>query len=236
MKRAVFNWSGGKDSTLALHALHELEGFDVITLLTTMTGDYDRISIHGVRRTLLENQAAAIGIPLQMAFIPPACSNQDYESAMHDALCTHRAQGIEHVVAGDIFLQDVKEYRDRLYAGAGMTGIYPIWGLPSSKLAKRFISLGYKAIVTCVDTQALDASFAGRFYDADFLADLPSGIDGCGENGEFHTFTFDGPLFHEPVRFTIGERVLRDGRFCFQDLLPIADDSRSAGEPFSSAS
>lgn len=219
-------WSGGKDSVLALHALR---GCDVgrgpeaprpvAALLTTVTEGYDRISMHGVRRELLHAQAAATGLPLVEVFIPPQCVNAVYEARMGETMARARAAGIEEVAFGDLFLEDVRGYRERQLAVAGMRALFPLWALDTAALARRFVALGFRAWVVCVDTQRLDASFVGRAYDDSFLADLPPGVDSCGERGEFHTFVWDGPVFARPVACRPDHVELRDGRFAFCELL-----------------
>jgi uncharacterized protein (TIGR00290 family) len=225
MEKVVVSWSGGKDSALALH---EIAGrYDVVALLTTVTDGYDRISMHGVRTALLERQAAALGLPLEVIRIPPSCTNDDYESRMCAALDRHRSAGVAGVVCGDIFLEDVRRYREeRLFRG-GLKGVFPIWGRESAGLVRQFLGLGFRAVLCCVDTRVLPAEFAGRLYDDALLADLPAGCDPCGENGEFHTFVFDGPSFAAPVRWRPGERTLREGRFGYCDLLPEDDTPAS---------
>ncbi len=215
----LFCWSGGKDSAMAFHALKANQDRRVTALLTTITEEYDRISMHGVRRVLLERQAASIGLPLEPVLIPPQCVNTVYEQRMAKALARHFSNGVRKVAFGDIFLEDLRAYRERNLALIGMEGIFPIWMRDTRALAREFLQLGFRAITVCVNPQALDPSFAGRELDADFFADLPPGVDPCGENGEFHTFVFDGPVFAAPIRFRVGEKVMRDG-FCFCDLLP----------------
>jgi uncharacterized protein (TIGR00290 family) len=212
-------WSGGKDSAMALHSLRLAHGHRVTALLTTVTEEYDRISMHGVRRVLLERQAASIGLPLHAVLIPPRCVNAIYEIRMQEALSEHLARGVQRVAFGDIFLEDLRVYRENNLAKIGMQALFPIWKRDTRELARDFLRLGFQAIAVCVDPRVLDPSFAGRVLDESFFADLPCGADPCGENGEFHTFVFDGPVFRAPVPFTSGERVLRDG-FWFCDLLP----------------
>jgi uncharacterized protein (TIGR00290 family) len=214
----LVSWSGGKDSALALHEAARTH--DVAALLTTVTEDFDRISMHGVRVELLRQQAAALGHALDVVTVPPVCTNVIYEERMRAALGRHRRQGIGLVVCGDIFLQEVRRYREERLFGDGLSGLFPLWGRDSRALAEEFIDLGFQAVLCCVDTQVLDASFAGRLYDRRLLADLPPGVDPCGENGEFHTFVFAGPGFRRPVAWAPGERVLRDARFGYVDLLP----------------
>ena len=215
----LFCWSGGKDSAMALHALQTVRNCRVSALLTTITEEYDRISMHGVRRALLERQAESLGLPLHAVLIPPQCINATYEARMKEALAEHFARGVRHVAFGDIFLEDLRVYREKNLAQVGMQALFPIWKRDTHELAREFVRLGFRAITVCVDPRVLEASFAGRELDASFFADLPPGVDPCGENGEFHTFVFDGPIFRTPIAFRVGEKVLRDG-FCFCDLLP----------------
>jgi len=215
----LFCWSGGKDSCLALHELRREPLREVAALLTTVTETYDRISMHGVRRELLERQAAALGLPLEIVTIPPKCANTDYEARMEAALLKWKERGVSLVAFGDIFLEDLRAYREGNLARAGMQAVFPIWKRPTRELATEFISLGFRAVTVCVDPRVLDDSFVGREINEKFLAELPVGIDPCGENGEFHSFVYDGPGFSERVEFTLGEKVLRDG-FYFRDLVP----------------
>ena len=191
----------------------------VEALLTTVTRDFDRISMHGVRRVLLERQAASLGHPLHQILISKGATNEEYESQMGEAFAGYRDKGINSVAFGDLFLQDIRAYRQRLLAKHDMVGLYPIWGRDTSKLIGEFVGLGFKAAVVCVDPAQLDPTFLGRVIDQEFLEELPPHVDPCGENGEFHTFVFDGPIFREPVEFTFGEIVCRDS-FWFCDLLP----------------
>jgi len=215
----LFCWSGGKDSAMALHALRQASDCRVTALLTTITEEYDRVSMHGVRRALLERQAESLGLPLHPVLIPPQCINQTYEERMKEALAQHSARGVRRVAFGDIFLEDLRVYREKNLAQVGMQAIFPIWKRDTRELAKEFLRLGFRAISVCVDPRVLDASFVGRELDASFFADLPAGADPCGENGEFHTYVFDGPIFKTPIAFRVGEKIMRDG-FCFCDLLP----------------
>ncbi|GAB4389174.1 MAG: ATPase [Thermodesulfovibrionales bacterium] len=215
----LFTWSGGKDSALALHELLA-GGARVSALLTTVTAQYGRVSMHGVREDLLRRQAASLGIPLETVAISADSSNEEYQARMHEALLRHRRLGTARVAFGDIFLEDLRRYREENLRRAGMEAVFPIWGRKTPELARRFLALGFRAVVTCVDSEALDGSFAGREYDESFLSDLPPGVDPCGENGEFHSFVYDGPIFSEPVAVARGEVVVRDGRFHFCDLVP----------------
>ena len=213
-------WSGGKDSSLTLAALRADPRVEVVALLTTVTGDYDRISMHGVRRTILEAQVSALGLPLVEATIPAAASNTIYEEAFSAALAELRQQhpDLRHLAFGDLFLSDVRAYRERLLAPLGWTPVFPLWGRDTAELARHFVDAGYRAILTCVDTTQLSADFAGRKFDASLLNELPVTVDPCGENGEFHTCVYAGPIFRAPLSLQRGERVRRDGRFEYCDL------------------
>jgi len=216
-------FSGGKDSALSLNTLRAGDRFEVAELVTTVTEGYDRISMHGVRRSLLREQAASIGLPLTEVTIPPRASNEIYERAMGEAFTRLRDRGIRRVAFGDLFLEDVRDYRLRQLGALGLECVFPLWGRPTGALARRFVDDGFRARIVCLDPAALDASFVGRPFDDAFLADLPEGVDPCGENGEFHTFVFDGPIFRRPLAVSVGEVVERDG-FWFCDLLPAARD------------
>jgi uncharacterized protein (TIGR00290 family) len=213
----LFCWSGGKDSALALHALQQCSDVQITGLLTTITDEYDRISMHGVRRSLLVMQAEALGLPLHEVRIPPHCVNPIYESRMEQALRAQLAAGVRTVAFGDIFLQDLREYRERNLARLDMQAIFPIWKRDTRELARDFCQLGFRAIAVCIDPKKLDRSFAGRELTPQFFADLPADVDPCGENGEFHTFVFAGPLFGLPIEVQRGEIVDRQG-FTFCDL------------------
>ena len=214
----LFCWSGGKDSSMALHALLQ-DRVPIAALLTTVTETYNRISMHGVRRELLVQQAQSIGLPLHEVRIPPQCVNSIYESRMEEALRLHYSAGVRIVAFGDIFLEDLRAYRERNLARIGMTAFFPIWKRDTRELIRSFQAAKFRAIAACVDPKVLDASFAGRELDAAFFRDLPSSVDSCGENGEFHTFVFDGPIFRQPVPVSVGEVVERDS-FIYADLLP----------------
>jgi uncharacterized protein (TIGR00290 family) len=216
----LVSWSGGKDSALALQALRREGGYEVRALLTTVTEGYDRISMHGVRRELVERQADALGLPLQVVLIPRDCANDDYARRMEAALQGQRDAGVETVVFGDIFLEDVRRYREEMLAPLGMRGLFPLWGEDTGALARELVRRGYGAVTACVDGHALDRRHVGRVLDEAFFADLPPGADPCGENGEYHTFVFDGPGFAGPVAWVRGEDVLRDERFWYCDLVP----------------
>jgi uncharacterized protein (TIGR00290 family) len=221
----LFCWSGGKDSAMALHAVLQQQDMRVAALLTTVTEGYDRISMHGVRRDLLEQQADSIGLPLHEVRIPPQCVNPIYEARMEHALRAHYDQGVRSVAFGDIFLEDLRTYRERNLARIGMTAVFPIWKRDTRELIRDFHSAKFRSIAVCVDPKVLDRSFAGRELDESFFEDLPVGVDPCGENGEFHTFVFDGPIFRTPVPVRTGDLVERDS-FIYCDLLPNKEGSR----------
>ena len=210
-------WSGGKDSALALWALRE-QGIDPAALLTTVTADFDRVSMHGVRRSLLRVQAAATGLPLVEVEIPAACTNEEYERRMAEALALPELAGVEEMAFGDLFLEDIRAYRESRLAAAGRRACFPLWGSDTAALARRFAAAGFRAVLVCIDPRALDPAFAGRDYGEPLLADLPAGVDPCGENGEFHTFVTAGPVLAAPVACRRGEVVERDG-FVFADLV-----------------
>lgn len=215
----VFSWSGGKDSAMALHVLLRDPQFEVISLLTTVTEGYERISMHGVRNELLRRQADSIGLPVQEVRIPPQCPNSIYEARMAEAVLRFRDRGVLHFGFGDIFLKDLRAYREQKLMRANMTALFPIWKVDTRELAVRFVNDGFRAIAACIDPKKLDKSFAGRELNASFFRDLPTGVDPCGENGEFHTFVFDGPIFRSPIPIQVGPVVERDS-FVFCDLLP----------------
>lgn len=215
----VLSWSGGKDSAMALRSLQE-QGANVVALLTTVTEDYERISIHGVRRELLAAQAAALELPVVEARIPTRASDEIYQEAFLSALEPFRDRGVRSVAFGDLFLEDVRHYREELLQRGGMEGLFPIWGRDTAELARDCIAQGFKATTVCVDTEQLAGEFVGLEYSRGFLSRLPASVDPCGERGEFHTFVWDGPNFARPVAFTVGETVLRDARFNYCDLLP----------------
>ena len=220
MVEVAMSWSGGKDSTLALYELQQSSDYHVTTLLTTLSRETDRVGIHHVRRELIEQQAAAVGVPLRVAYIPAAASNAEYEAALGSALASLRKERIEHIAFGDLFIEDIRTYRDAFMARNGMRPLYPIWGRDTRQLATDFVAQGFKAVTSCVDLRVLCASFVGRVIDDVFLADLPATADPCGENGEFHSFVFDGPNFRHPIEFTVAERI-EESPFCFCDLQPV---------------
>jgi len=214
----ALGWSGGKDSALSLHALRAA-GHEPAALITTVTEGVERISIHGVRRELLRAQARAVGIPVVEVRIPLPCPNAVYEARMEAALAAPPLDAVTEVAFGDLFLTDIRAYREERLRPSGRRALFPVWGRDTAALAREFVAQGFEAIVATVDPRSLDASFAGRAYDAAFLEDLPEGVDPCGENGEFHTFVHAGPIFDAPIAVMTGELVERDG-FAYRDILP----------------
>jgi uncharacterized protein (TIGR00290 family) len=216
----ALSWSGGKDSTLALARLREDPSVEVVALLTAVTRGYERISIHGVRRAILEAQVDALGIPLETIDLPPGCDNATYQQAFAAGLGRLRARWptLDTLAFGDLFLEDVRAYREALVGGLGWRTRYPIWGIDTTALVEEFIDRGFRAVLTCVDTTQLDARFAGRALDRALLADLPPTVDPAGERGEYHSLVYAGPLFAAPLALTRGESVLRDGRFQYCDF------------------
>jgi uncharacterized protein (TIGR00290 family) len=218
-QRCWLSWSSGKDSTLALAVLRDDPSLEVVGLLTTVNEDADRVAMHAVRRTLLEAQAAAPGLPLHVVEIPHACPNETYEQRMSAAVDAALADGVTRMAFGDLFLADVRAYREQMLAPTGIEPVFPLWGRDTTALAREMVDRGVRATLTCVDPRHLDPGFAGREYDDQLLADLPQGVDPCGENGEFHTFVRDGPGFAHPLAVRTGEVIERDG-FVFADVLP----------------
>jgi uncharacterized protein (TIGR00290 family) len=230
MEKVLVSWSGGKDSALALSEILESRQYQVAALLTTVTEEYDRISMHGVRRTMLERQARSLGFPLEKVWIPKEASNQEYEANMARALDRYAHDGVSSVVFGDIFLEDLREYREKNLAQLGMKGVFPLWKRDTRELARSLPFLGFKAVTTCVDSQALDRRFVGQVIDERFLSELPETVDPCGENGEYHSFVFEGPILRERISYGLGEIVLRENRFWYCDLIPEqAEPDRWAG-------
>ena len=220
-KQVLLSWSGGKDSALALQALRADTEIEVVGLLTSVTRDYERISVHGVRRSLLERQAERLRLPLYTIELDPVTTNDAYEAAFLAAIDRVKKEhpDLAAIAFGDLFLADVRAYRERLLAPTGLQPLFPLWGLDTAELARRFVHEGFVARLVCVDTTQLDGSFAHRAFDESFLADLPPGVDPCGERGEFHTFVSDGPGFSGPIEYTVGETVLREKRFAYGDLI-----------------
>jgi len=221
-KRTLLSWSSGKDSAWALHVLRQQSEYEVVGLLTTVNETADRVAMHAVRSELLRAQADALGLPLHPIGIPQPCSNEQYAAAMTVAIARARADGVTTMAFGDLFLEDIRRYRVSRLAGTGIEPIFPIWGIPTRQLAREMIAGGLRARLTCVDPKQLAADFVGREFDQALLDELPSSVDPCGERGEFHTFTYDGPMFERPIAIRAGEVVLRDG-FVFADLKVAAD-------------
>lgn len=219
--RAWMSWSSGKDSAFALHVARVEQGVDVQGLLVCVNADADRVAMHAVRRTLLEAQAERLGLPLHVVEIPSPCPNEVYEARMAAAMSAARADGVEQIVFGDLFLEDVRAYRERNLAGTGLIPRFPLWGRPTDQLAHDMIAAGVRAVLTCVDPTALASELSGRAFDETLLGELPDHVDPCGERGEFHTFVWDGPGFSSPIDIEIGDAVTRDG-FTFRDVLPAS--------------
>jgi uncharacterized protein (TIGR00290 family) len=217
----LLSWSGGKDCMMSLVTLRSDPQWEVAGLLTTVNQRYGRVAMHGTREALLRRQAEALGVPLRVVYLPDAPSNEQYETCMAEALDQAKKDGIYHIAFGDLFLVDVRAYRERQITHAGMTPVFPIWKRDTRAMADRLIDEGWQLILTCVDSEQLDSDFVGRDYDSALLDDLPSGVDPCGENGEFHTFVWNGPAFSRPVPVERGERVVKNDRFHFIELLPV---------------
>ena len=218
-EKVIVFWSGGKDSAFALYEILNSGRYEVLELLTTATKDYDRISIHGVRHVLLEQQAKALGFPLEKTFISKASSDGEYQNELLKALKRQRDTSVSSVVFGDIFLEDVRKYREQILEKMNMNGIFPLWKRNTAALARKFINLGFKAIITSIDSNTLTKDFVGREDNEQFLSDLPENVDPCGENGEFHSFVYNGPIFDEKISLIKGAKVLRDNHFYYCDLL-----------------
>jgi diphthamide synthase (EF-2-diphthine--ammonia ligase) len=226
--KVLLSWSTGKDSAWALHLLRQQPGVEVVGLLTTVNAAFDRVAMHGVRRELAEAQAASAGLPLRTVPLPWPCPNAEYERLLRAELVRARDEGVTHAAFGDLFLEDIRAYRVRLLDGTGVTPLFPVWtsAAETPRLARAMLAAGLRAVLTCVDPARLDPRFAGRQFDDALLAELPPGVDPCGENGEFHTFCYAGPPLRFAVGVTVGEVVTRDG-FCFADLLPAVTSARS---------
>lgn len=219
MKRVVLAWSSGKDSAWSLRELRRDPGVVVVGLLTTLNEEFDRVAMHAVRHELLRLQAEAAGLPLMTVGLPWPCSNEEYERRMARACQQMVADGVEAIAFGDLYLEDVRAYREKQLAGTGLTPLFPLWRRPTDELARTMIASGQKAVLTSVDPKRLGREFAGREFDLALLADLPAGVDACGENGEFHSFVYESPVFAAPIAVRSGEVVERDG-FIFADVLP----------------
>ena len=220
-EKVIVSWSGGKDAALALHELQRSRKYEIAGLLTTVTEEYDRISMHGVRRVLLERQADSLGFPLEEVLISKNSSDEEYARKMEKVLERYLAAGVSCVAFGDVFLEDVRQYREGNLSKIGMKGLFPIWKRDTTELARTFIDLGFEALITGVDSKVLGRRFVGRVYDQQFLSELPPGVDPCGENGEFHSFVYAGPIFRKRILHKKGKVVLRDKRFYYCDLIPV---------------
>ncbi|HUA17849.1 MAG TPA: hypothetical protein VMB25_03830 [Bryobacteraceae bacterium] len=221
MKRVALSWSSGKDSAWTLHLLRRDPAVEVVALVTTLNEAFDRVAMHAVRRELLEAQAESAGLPLWAVPLPWPCSNEQYEARMRGLCARAVGEGVEAMAFGDLFLADIRAYREKQLAGTGLEPLFPLWQIPTAQLARDMIAAGLRAKITCVDPKVLSREFAGRDFDAAFLADLPPAVDPCGENGEFHSFVYEGPMFSKPIQLLTGEIVERDG-FVFADLaLPL---------------
>lgn len=209
MKKTYFNWSSGKDASLSLYKLLQNKDYEIGTLLTSINKDFGRVSMHGLRESLLDAQAKSIGLPLEKLYFSKDVTMALYDEKMKEKLASLKSQGYKYAAFGDIFLEDLKNYRDRKLAEVGITGVYPIWKQNPKELIREILALGFKAITVCVNARLLGEEFVGRMIDEQFINDLPDNVDVCGENGEFHTFVFDGPIFSKPVDFEIGEKTLR---------------------------
>ena len=221
MKRILVSWSSGKDSAWCLHTLRQHGEYQIAGLLTTFNRAANRVAMHAVRRELVERQAAAAGLPLWAVLLPWPCSNEEYEALMAQTCARAIDDGIEGIAFGDLFLEEVRSYREKQLKGTGLEPIFPLWGFPTRELAKDMIASGLRAKLTCVDTDQLDARFLGREFDEKLLADLPAGVDPCGEKGEFHSFVYAGPILNEEIPVSLGETVVRD-QFMFADLTSVA--------------
>ena len=220
MKRVALSWSSGKDSAWSLHLLRQIPGLQVVALITTLNEQFDRVAMHAVRRELLEAQADSAGLPLWPVPLPWPCSNQQYEDRMRQVCRRAVDEGVQAIAFGDLFLADIRAYREKQIAGTGLEPIFPLWQLPTQELAADMLKAGLRAKITCIDPKVLSPGFAGRDFNSVFLEDLPATVDPCGENGEFHSFVYDGPMFRTPVAVQVGEIVERDG-FVFADLQPL---------------
>jgi uncharacterized protein (TIGR00290 family) len=221
-KRTWLSWSSGKDSAWSLYRLRQRSDIEVTGLVTTVNAQHQRVAMHAVRLSLLQAQAEAAGLPLHVVPIPSPCSNEAYEAAMCRLIEEAKEEGVTHMAFGDLFLEDIRAYRERQLAGTGISPLFPLWQIPTDGLAREMVGSGLRAVITCIDPRHLAPTFAGRTFDASFLSDLPKGVDPCGERGEFHSFAVAGPMFKHPIEVQIGEVVTRDG-FVFADLLPAVE-------------
>jgi uncharacterized protein (TIGR00290 family) len=219
MKKTLLSWSSGKDSAWALHVLRQNTDVALAGLFCTINKEFERVAMHAVRVSLLQQQADSIGLPIRLIPIPNPCTNAEYASIMQEFISREKKSGVESFAFGDLFLEDIRAYREKSLQGSGIEPIFPIWGMDTRALATTMLEAGLRAQITCVDPSQLAPEFSGREFDASFLRDLPAGVDACGENGEFHSFAFDGPMFGHKIDIRIGETTTRDN-FVFTDLLP----------------
>jgi len=224
MIKAILSWSSGKDSAMALYRILNAKDYEVVCLLATITDQFHRISMHGVREELVDAQAESLGYRLEKVMIPYPCPNQVYEEKMANVLSVWKAKDVRHVIFGDLFLEDIRKYREEKLAQIGMTPIFPLWMSDTKQLAWEMLKTGFRAVITCVDPKRIAPAFAGRFFDESFLKSIPPQVDPCGENGEFHTFVYDGPVFKRPISVRVGELVTRDG-FVFADVVRMDSSS-----------
>lgn len=215
--KVLLSWSSGKDSAWTLHAIRQRAEYEIVGLVTTINERHDRVAMHAVRVPLLEQQSDSVGVPLWKVPIPDPCTDEQYQAAMRKLLSKAKEQGVSHFVFGDLFLEDIRQYREKQLAGTGISPLFPLWKTPTDQLAREMVQAGLRAFITCIDPKQIDPSFAGRIFDESFLKDLPASVDPCGERGEFHSFAFAGPMFRCPIPIRPGEIVERDG-FVFADL------------------
>lgn len=217
-KKALMSWSTGKDSAWTLYKLQQNQDVELVGLFCTINKEFERVAIHGVRVELLKQQAERLRLPIEIIELPYPCSNADYETIMGQFIERAKGQAIEYFAFGDLFLEDIRNYREKQFKGSGIKPIFPIWGIPTDELSRDMVSSGVRAVITCIDPKQIPEEFVGRVYDDDFLDALPDTVDPCGENGEFHSFAFSGPMFKEPIDIVVGDIVHRDG-FVFADVL-----------------
>ena len=224
MVKAILSWSSGKDSAMALYRILSAKGYEIVCLLTTITDQFHRVSMHGVREELLDAQAESLGYPLEKVMIPYPCPNQVYEEKMANVLSAWKVKDVRSVIFGDLFLADIRKYRGEKLAQINMEPVFPLWMSDTKQLAWEILKTGFRAVITCVDPKKIAPAFAGRFFDETFLRSVPPQADPCGENGEFHTFVYDGPIFKRPISVRVGETVTRDG-FVFADVTRMGSSS-----------
>jgi uncharacterized protein (TIGR00290 family) len=222
-EKILVSWSGGKDCALALYELLRAGDFEIVALLTTITEDYDKVSMHGIRTALIDLQGKALGIPVEKVHLANDAANKEYEERLTKTLTRYKEQGVKSFAFGDLYLDEVRKYREKNLARIAMEAVFPLWGRDTNLIAQQFINSAFKAVVTCVDSKALDRTFIGRSIDKQFLSELPASVDCCGENGEYHSFVYDGPIFNQRISHQTGQVVLRDNRFYYLDLMPLFD-------------